>query len=154
MNSMQIMFNDKDYTTVTSLFQSALTTNCTFDKMLVIYGSGGNGKTFLMDALQKAFPSKMAHAPLGIVCAMNGMNNNLRIIWIEAVVEDFKPSFVKETLGQNNNILYVLLSNTKLPIHPEDQAVYHRLEIVECNKCISDALKQSDINKTIDMFRL
>jgi phage/plasmid-associated DNA primase len=148
VSSLQVMFSQADCELVTSLFQRALTFSeggdSTFDKMLVMVGSGNNGKSYLMNALQEAFPSKVEQGVKNEVVRVDSK----RIVYIE---DGCEASWVKETLAANPNTLYVLLCN-RLPFNPEDQGLFRRLQVVKCNDHIRDALKHSDIRKTIELF--
>ena len=151
ISSIEIMFSASDCALVTSLFQQALSSDdATFDKMLVIVGSGNNGKSYLMNAIEEAFPSKVQR---GISSPTRLGVESKRIVCIEGNSAERQPTgaWIKETLATNPKTLYVLLC-TQLPFNPEDAGLLSRLHVVVCNNKIADALKLSDIRKTIELF--
>ena len=156
-SSLQVMFNSSDCATVTSMLHNALISeDSTFDKVLVIVGGGGNGKTFLMNALEEAFSSKVARGFEHKFIQDSTASN--RLVWVECKGET--PSgelahIVKDALASYPKTLFVLLCN-KLPFNPQDAALFRRLQVVVCNDrvlfsdSIVEALQGSDINKSIE----
>ena len=178
MNTLEVMFDQENFTKVVSILKDALFGTSNSSKkpqMLIIQGSGGNGKTYFMNYLKQSFPSQIFQALSSVLLPSTSIQSlddfeqreamieslkSKRIVWMQMnESKNIDSASFKDLISTNNNTQFVMICNT-LPtfggieinklVEVGDAGLFARITVAECSKTSVADVRTSDIKKAIE----
>ena len=177
MNTIEAMFNQENAVKFTNILRTALqqssSSSTNLDpKLVILIGSGNNGKTYLMSHIEQAFPSKVmslrSHMvlPSSSIITIDDFEErdeliktlaSKRIVYMELDGNrNIIGANLKELLSTRNTTQFILLCNQLPTINGvelsklQDAGVLRRIEVIECSETSASNVKASDIKKAIE----